>query len=108
MEEVDYQNDGHRMRIVVNGKILEINVVLNAVVMEDFLLNMNAMHVEINVNHHGQTIQHIAQHVMVMAVKRLTNCVMTVMDEVINEKKKRMKVYYFLFCSTKEEKALFF
>jgi hypothetical protein len=84
------------------------NVVLNVVVREEFVLNMNAVHVDMKNEQLGRIIQEIV-HVMVMVVKHLMNNVMIVRDEVINKKIKETYEHFFFFISiTDEKKTLFF
>jgi hypothetical protein len=74
--------------IIVNERVDLVNVVVNVMVMEEFMLNLNVIHVEMKIEELGQIIQDTV-HVMAMVVKHLMNYVMIVMDEVINKKKKR-------------------
>jgi len=74
--------------IIVNERVDLVNVVVNAMVMEEFMLNLNVIHVEMKIEELGQIIQDTV-HVMAMVVKHLMNYAMIVMDEVINKKKKR-------------------
>ncbi len=83
------------------------NVVLNVVVREEFVLNMNAVHVDMKNEQLGRIIQEIV-HVMVMVVKHLMNNVMIVRDEVINKKIKETYEHFFFFISITDEKKTFF
>lgn len=71
-------------RMVDDESIDPVNDVRNAVVMVDFLLNKNVIHVDVNIERVGRIIPKIV-HAMGMVDKHPMNYVMIVMDEVINE-----------------------
>ena len=70
--------------MVDDENIDPVNVVRSAVVMDDFVLNKNAIHVDAKIERLGRIIPKIV-HAMVMVDKHPLNYVMIVKDEVINK-----------------------
>jgi len=93
--------------IVVNERVDQVNVVINVVVMEKFMLNLNVILVDVKKEQVGQVIQEIV-HVMVMVVKYLMNYVMIVMDVVINKERKKRYMNIFLFLELMSKKKKFY
>jgi len=82
--------------LLVNEKVDQANVVLNAVAMEEFMLKQNVIHVDVKTEQLGRIIQEIG-HVMAMVGKHRMSNVMIVMDVVINKNNKRQtNIFLFL------------
>ncbi len=86
---------GFMKRIVANENVDQVNDVLNAVVMEESMLNRNVIHVDLQHKQLGRIIQEVV-HAMGMLVKHRTNNVMIVMDVVINKNKEQKQTNIFL------------
>jgi uncharacterized membrane protein len=95
--------------LLVNEKVDQVNVVLNAVVMEEFMLKQNVIHVDVKTEQLGRIIQEIV-HVMAMLGKHRMSNVMIVMDVVINKNNKRQTntflFFPFSFFRIKEENKI--